>query len=823
MDTNTNLKTRILGPKGERRRFESTSLATEETTVWDIYNRRATEMDRELVRDWNENLNTLLIFVNMFRNGFGCHTDRALFQAALYSAVLTAFIVESMKMLQDDNSESTRDILLIISRQLQNNSHPAFVRAEYEPPRFAVRVNAMFFTSLSCSLITALSAVLALQWVANYDMGLNTSSARKRALQRHIRFSGINQWKMAELIACLPLLIFIALSLFFIGIADWLWHVNRIVSTIVIGAIGIGFILYAMTNAVSIIWIEAPFRTPVSKGSAALIRQGSEWVNSSIANLFQAFLKYETTEGSGWSRYQDFWYNIRRPTTLGSTDFAKCEEAAFDDNERVLVDSLLWLANSIELSPSSRYPLMVLIRSFMDLPAERLMEGRWINNAPWESIFTILCSPYFAKRRSSDYSKEELEESGFLCKAMSMIGSGIRNTSLENFHRSLFDCEDAAIRTSARLACRRHWMPEYPLQGVVRVACECVSKLSPHHLYFILLNIQQSWPKMDEFEKQDVLDQLTHACAVPFSSIHDKSNINTINKNSLLIIFNLVSKLTDERSGENEGSLAERYASTIKSITLSETEIYSLIELHRSIQQQILAQIVRIDLHSVDGVNKFGSLLDLLLKISNSEVTSLKGEEMDSFMSMIIVTYAEFRYKIDDLDKALMDTLQYGYTGPRIERDPWVTLVMNVDCFLARRKDCPKEIYLATIKTVGGLFLHMKVDVNDLGYDTQSILTKVQDPGLALLLSWFYPEDWEFLAITQPDFGRWNENIEQRFFKLWSYPIQNIIVSQSQIGLVRALMTSGPPSARQKVIDILEECQYRAVEEDKVIKPTSYR
>ncbi|PVF91043.1 hypothetical protein CPB86DRAFT_452853 [Serendipita vermifera] len=177
-----------------------------------------------------------------------------------------------MKLLQEDPAETTRDILFAISNQLANNSIPAFQRIEYETPEYAVVVNGPLFTSLSCSLIAALLAVLALQWVANYDMGLNTSSAHKRALQRHLRWMGIERWKMGEIIASLPLLIFVSLFLFFIGIADWLWHVNRAISGIVIGGIGIGCLVYTITNLISIIILDAPFRTPVSKGLVPLYR-----------------------------------------------------------------------------------------------------------------------------------------------------------------------------------------------------------------------------------------------------------------------------------------------------------------------------------------------------------------------------------------------------------------------------------------------------------------------------------------------------------------------------------------------------------------------
>ncbi|PVF90868.1 hypothetical protein CPB86DRAFT_720345, partial [Serendipita vermifera] len=346
---------------------------------WEIYNHKASEIDRELIKDWNDSLNTLLIF------------------AALYSAILTAFIIESMKLLQEDPAETTRDILFAISNQLANNSIPAFQRIEYETPEYAIVVNGLLFTSLSCSLIAALLAVLALQWVASYDMGLDTSSARKRALQRHLRWMGIERWKMGELIASLPLLIFVALFLFFVGIADWLWHMNRAISGIVVGGIGIGCIVYAITNLISIIKLDAPFRTPVSKGLAPLFRGLGAWIRYLLLLPSEVLKRNQGWKSIRWNDIREAWDTISKKVPISSQSFAKCEEQEIKRKEEVEIDSLIWLGNSIEATSASRDIFLSLIRELMGLPPELLIRREKMDGATWESIFKILCSPYSAE------------------------------------------------------------------------------------------------------------------------------------------------------------------------------------------------------------------------------------------------------------------------------------------------------------------------------------------------------------------------------------------------------------------------------------------
>lgn len=43
---------------------ERTFAADEHTTGWELYNERAWKIDKESIKDWNDSLNTLLIFVS---------------------------------------------------------------------------------------------------------------------------------------------------------------------------------------------------------------------------------------------------------------------------------------------------------------------------------------------------------------------------------------------------------------------------------------------------------------------------------------------------------------------------------------------------------------------------------------------------------------------------------------------------------------------------------------------------------------------------------------------------------------------------------------
>ncbi|KAJ7896798.1 hypothetical protein B0H14DRAFT_2333246, partial [Mycena olivaceomarginata] len=73
--------------------------------VWAIYISEAEKYDRALVESWKSDMEGLLIF------------------AALFSAVLTAFIIESYKSLNPDSGDLTVQLLEQISQQLATSAN----------------------------------------------------------------------------------------------------------------------------------------------------------------------------------------------------------------------------------------------------------------------------------------------------------------------------------------------------------------------------------------------------------------------------------------------------------------------------------------------------------------------------------------------------------------------------------------------------------------------------------------------------------------------------------------------------------------------------
>ncbi|EKM53465.1 uncharacterized protein PHACADRAFT_55920, partial [Phanerochaete carnosa HHB-10118-sp] len=119
-----------------------------------------TEYDTGLVKDHVDDIDTLLVF------------------AGLFSAILTAFVVETYTMLQPDNTDTTNQLLAYgLSLQAPPSSIPNAVNATmsaflnpapFSPSASARWINALFFASLLLSLAAALFGILAKQWLREF-------------------------------------------------------------------------------------------------------------------------------------------------------------------------------------------------------------------------------------------------------------------------------------------------------------------------------------------------------------------------------------------------------------------------------------------------------------------------------------------------------------------------------------------------------------------------------------------------------------------------------------------------------------------------------
>ena len=193
-------------------------------------------------------------------------------KTGLFSATVAAFIIESYQNLSPNSSDTTNALLAQISQQLVNvsNGTPltnvAAQRSQpFTPTASAVRVNVLWFLSLTLSLSCALSATLIQQWARRYrEFAQRRGAFHRRGRMRAYIFDGVDRFGMARAVATMPTLLHISVFLFFAGLVEFLFPVHSAVACATLGCIVVFALAYANLTILPNIYHSCPYDTPLS-------------------------------------------------------------------------------------------------------------------------------------------------------------------------------------------------------------------------------------------------------------------------------------------------------------------------------------------------------------------------------------------------------------------------------------------------------------------------------------------------------------------------------------------------------------------------------
>ncbi|KAL0573377.1 hypothetical protein V5O48_008574 [Marasmius crinis-equi] len=198
---------------------------------WEEVMKRVEKIDDGLGQGWKEDIDTLLVF------------------AGLFSAVVTAFTIESYQWLSDDPADTTITILNQISRQLDGqNITISDENPPFTPSSSVIRINTFWFLSLILSLVDALLGLMFKQWLREYRRPTNTQTPEQWLALRCFRSESLEQWHVPSFLAALPIILEVALFLFFAGLLELLWTLHRIPFACAIAVTGAAVLFYIVTS-----------------------------------------------------------------------------------------------------------------------------------------------------------------------------------------------------------------------------------------------------------------------------------------------------------------------------------------------------------------------------------------------------------------------------------------------------------------------------------------------------------------------------------------------------------------------------------------------
>ena len=186
-------------------------------------------------------------------------------QATLFSAILTAFLIDARQEIHQSPSQETMiDLLHLIQIQTQNQNDttaPSTPPINLNPVS-SLWINGFWYSSLICSLLSALVASLAQGWMTRYAYapGVNWNAVQSR----HRRFVHMYRWKLQSNSQVLSLPIHIAFFLFGLGLVVAVWNDALAIGIAILVLVGIIAFLYFSLSLVPLRSQYSPFRTPFS-------------------------------------------------------------------------------------------------------------------------------------------------------------------------------------------------------------------------------------------------------------------------------------------------------------------------------------------------------------------------------------------------------------------------------------------------------------------------------------------------------------------------------------------------------------------------------
>ncbi|KAI0055255.1 hypothetical protein BV25DRAFT_1833296 [Artomyces pyxidatus] len=225
--------------------------------IWSLYLTHAQRHDKTSTDSWKGDMEGILIFTGLF------------------SAIVAAFLMESYQTLQPDPEDTTIQLLSQISLQLaaiSNGTHlssspPFSQQASSSTSSSAVRINVAWSLSLALGVTCALTATLIQQWTRRYLQTVSRhddSSPDDRAHMRAYFAEGAVTYGLSHAVEAILAVLHMAVFLFFAGLSEFLYNLNKIVGSILLAFVALFGSGYIALSILPVVYHNCPYHTPLS-------------------------------------------------------------------------------------------------------------------------------------------------------------------------------------------------------------------------------------------------------------------------------------------------------------------------------------------------------------------------------------------------------------------------------------------------------------------------------------------------------------------------------------------------------------------------------
>lgn len=170
-----------------------------------------------------------------------------------------------MPALSADASSETNALPRLLVVKVDNTTlTPSGLSPAFTPDSRSVLENCLLYSSLCCSLLAAVGAMLGKEWLQSFDRSGQAGPLEQQGRSRQRKYNGVQQWHLETIILFLSNILLLSILLFLNGLALFLFSVNKAVAAVVIAFMVLGATLSSATYVAGATSSLCPYQTAVS-------------------------------------------------------------------------------------------------------------------------------------------------------------------------------------------------------------------------------------------------------------------------------------------------------------------------------------------------------------------------------------------------------------------------------------------------------------------------------------------------------------------------------------------------------------------------------
>ncbi|KAH9477098.1 hypothetical protein JR316_0011014 [Psilocybe cubensis] len=278
---------------------------------------------------------------------------------------------------------------------LENDIHFPAPPNNFNPAPSVLRMNVLWFLSMTLALSVVLVGTICLQWIREFQRDPRVNSQRAFAI-RQMRRDGLYKWKVPSIISSLPILLQLSLFLFFWGLFEFLWSLNSKVTLINSAVVAVVIFCVMATlflPALQVIFAssdkieklcQCPYKSPLAwtfaKALFWIALKVIDCIRWSIRSDFQGKKKKLLTElcskdCEDWDSFDNQWQHCRSHSYQPRSDIHASNESCD------IGHGFAWMGQKYMHTQDTTYTLYHMIRNVHRSTSTTALKRLFDNNA----------------------------------------------------------------------------------------------------------------------------------------------------------------------------------------------------------------------------------------------------------------------------------------------------------------------------------------------------------------------------------------------------------------------------------------------------------